>query len=236
MINATGFSFAYAEQKDSAIFQNASLDIAAGTVTAVIGPNGSGKTTLFELILGSLKPTQGEIRVSADANDRVIMPQTISAPWLLSVSEILDFIFSLNTRGEISEKEFLENLSESEKRRFKKIKDRRFGRCSAGERAWLLSSLLLTLPRKLYILDEPTAGVDPEFRVLIWDRIKRVAERGATILVSTHLLDEVGAHSQRVVMINDTKLIAFSSIADMIQATGTKTSDQAFISLVGERF
>ena len=232
MIKASQFSFSYSEQIDEPIFRNASFEITAGSVTAVIGPNGSGKTTLFEIILGTLKPTHGEIVVLAGPSDCVIMPQSISAPGLLSVSEIVEFIFSINSIKKNAAQEFQSSLTESERKRYKKIQHRKFGICSAGERAWLLCSILLSLPRKLYILDEPTAGVDPEFRILIWNKIKRVAEKGATILVSTHLLDEVGAHSQRVIMISDSNLLSFPSMSELIESTGKNSADQAFMSLI----
>jgi ABC-2 type transport system ATP-binding protein len=120
--------------------------------------------------------------------------------------------------------------------RWREIADRRFGRCSGGERAWLLCALMLFLDRELYLLDEPTVGVDPEFRALIWNRIRLRAREGKTILVSSHLLDEIGQNVDRLILLLAGQVRTFDDVDSFKRFYGKTTADEAFQAAVALAF
>ncbi|HXJ35001.1 MAG TPA: ABC transporter ATP-binding protein [Candidatus Eisenbacteria bacterium] len=177
-----------------------SLTIAVepGTIFAFLGANGSGKSTTIRMLIGVLEPTEGSIVVDGidviarprRVRDRIgYMGQKVSLYQGLSIRENVEFYAglygiegrALDTRwGELRER-FA--LSEAENERPENLP------AGIRQRAGLA---LATLHRpRLLFLDEPTAGVDVESRGLFWDRIQEEADRGVTVFVTTHFLEEV---------------------------------------------
>jgi ABC-2 type transport system ATP-binding protein len=88
---------------------------------------------------------------------------------------------------------------------------------------------LTTEGRDLFILDEPTAGVDPESRLLIWNRISNLTRAGKAVVVSSHLLDELNERTSRLLFINNGDLKMFSNFADFKTSHGASSADEAFV-------
>ncbi len=199
------------------------LNIPRGQIYGFLGPNGAGKSTTIRMLCGLLEPSGGEVKVlgydiprQAEALRRKIgyMTQQFSLYGDLTVQENLGFmgeVFSLPAKAlrqrirEATERYFLTDL-----------KDQRAGTLSGGQRQRLaLAAATLHKPEMLF-LDEPTSAVDPQSRRDFWDRLFDLAAEGATILVSTHLMDEAErCHS--LAIISHGKLVAEGSPQALMQ-------------------
>jgi ABC-2 type transport system ATP-binding protein len=205
------------------------IDIAVpeGQVWGFLGPNGSGKTTTIRMLCGLLKPDAGEgtclgHRLLTET-DRIksevgYMTQRFSYWEELSIRENLEFVARIYEvpNGRQKVEETLKRLGLMDRQ------DQLAGELSGGWKQRLaLAACMLHEPR-LLLLDEPTAGVDPQARRDFWEEIHRLSERGLTVLVSTHYMDEA-ERCDRIVYINLGKIIAQGTVADVIQQSGLTT-------------
>jgi ABC-2 type transport system ATP-binding protein len=177
--------------------RDVSLAISKGTIYGFLGPNGSGKSTTIRMLCGLLTPTAGEARVlgldvrrQAEQLKQQIgyMTQRFSLYEDLTVLENLQFIADVYAIPRRHRKkrveELLSDFNLQEKRR------QRAGTLSGGQRQRLaLAAAILHEPAMLF-LDEPTSAVDPQNRRDFWETLFQLADRGTTILVSTHYMDE----------------------------------------------
>jgi ABC-2 type transport system ATP-binding protein len=180
----------------------------AGQVVALLGPNGAGKTTAVKLLLGLSQPTAGKVRVfggdptnPANRMRTGAMLQVGRVPETLRVREHIDLFSSYYTKpmaaAEVLAAAGLEKLS-----------DRKFGDLSGGQKQRVLFALAICGDPDLLFLDEPTVGLDVEARRMLWDEIRRMVERGKTVLLTTHYLQEADALADRVAVINQGEIIA----------------------------
>ena len=188
--------------------------IKKGENYCLLGPNGSGKTTLIRCILGLLK-SEGSIHVLGYEmpydHDKIMskigyMPQNLSLYMDLSVKESLHFfgkIFGMRNRQERTEAvNNLLNIFLLSKWRTTKVEN-----LSGGMKRRLSLACTLVHDPELIILDEPTVGVDPMLRINFWNHFKELNERGATIITTTHVMDEA-EKSRLIGFMRDGKLIA----------------------------
>jgi len=172
------------------------LDIPAGRIYGFLGPNGSGKSTTLRMLCGLLTPSDGHAEVfglsvikDAEAIRRRLgyMPQKFSLWDDLTVLENLQFIGRMYGLGA----NLMPRIDEQLKTYWlEPLRDQRAGSMSGGQRQRLaLAAATLHAP-ELLLLDEPTSAVDPQSRRDFWERLFELAEAGATILVSTHYMDE----------------------------------------------
>jgi ABC-2 type transport system ATP-binding protein len=205
------------------------VDIAVpeGQVWGFLGPNGSGKTTTIRMLCGLLKPDEGEgtclgykLRSESDSIKRQVgyMTQRFSYWEDLSIRENLEFVARVyqvsDTKAKVDET--LERLGLVARQ------TQLAGELSGGWKQRLaLAACMLHEPR-LLLLDEPTAGVDPQARRDFWEEIHRLSEAGLTVLVSTHYMDEA-ERCDRIVYINLGKIIAQGTVADVIRRSGLIT-------------
>jgi ABC-2 type transport system ATP-binding protein len=174
-----------------------SLAIPAGITYGLIGPNGSGKTTLMRILVGISRPSAGTARVLGR-----IMPDREAAQAIgyltqlealyqdLTVEENLDFfarVYGLSGPARRLRIQEVLELVELAPRRAGLVAE-----LSGGMRRRLSLACALVHQPKLLVLDEPTVGVDPELRIQFWDYFERLTRAGASIIVSTHHLDEAG--------------------------------------------
>jgi ABC-2 type transport system ATP-binding protein len=113
--------------------------------------------------------------------------------------------------------------------RYKEIWSKKCSLCSYGETRWFFTLSLLSISNDFVILDEPTAGVDPEFRHYIWECLHGAARDGTAILVSSHNIDEVINNCSYFYMISQQRFNRFSSGSEFMRRYGVKTADGAFI-------
>jgi ABC-2 type transport system ATP-binding protein len=184
------------------------LAVRRGEVVAVLGPNGAGKTTAISLMLGLRRPTSGTVRVfgldprSVEARARCgAMLQESGLPDLLTVAELVRLFRSYYPRPVPAAAAIaLAGLEEAA--------NRRFGALSGGQRQRLFLALAACGDPELLFLDEPTVAMDVEGRRLFFRAIRECAERGRTVVLTTHHLEEADQLASRVVVIDRGAVIA----------------------------
>lgn len=200
---------------DVEALKNVNLKIHAGEVVALLGPNGAGKTTSVNLLLGMLRPTQGEVRLFGGDPNSVAsrtrtgaMLQLSGVPETLKVREHIE-LYSSYYPNPLRLKETLElsNLSD--------LAERPYGKLSGGQKQRLHLALALCGDPDLIFLDEPTTGLDVATRRALWEQIRGFLERGRTVVLTTHYIEEADALADRVVVINHGEIIAKGSPADI---------------------
>ena len=219
-----------------------SLDIAEGEFFGLLGPNGAGKSTLIHCTTGLARPTSGSIRVFGhDALEHYeqarlavgLAPQELNLDWFLTVEETLDYhggYFGM-PRPERRErtKELLDAFSLTAK------KEDRTRTLSGGmKRRLILARALMHRPR-LLILDEPTAGVDVELRLELWQYVQRINAEGTTILLTTHYLEEAEQLCDRIAFINDGRIVAGGTSEELSARYGVASLEDAYLGLVGRK-
>jgi ABC-2 type transport system ATP-binding protein len=199
------------------------LQIKAGEIFGFLGPNGSGKTTTLRMICGLLKPDAGSgtcagynILTESESIKRQVgyMTQKFSLYKDLSVRENLEFIARMYGLPDIKQcvDDGLDKLN-FPKSQAKKLA----GHLSGGwQQRLALAGAILHHPQVL-LLDEPTAGVDPQARREFWEEIHRLAETGITSLVTTHYMDEA-ERCHRLAYLSEGHILARGTIADVIQS------------------
>ena len=174
---------------------NVSLQIEQGHITGFLGPNGSGKTTSLRMLCGLLTPDSGTGQVlglefprgaAAIKRQTGYMTQRFSLYEDLTIEENLVFIARVYSLDRVAERvnETLDRLGLAKRRK------QLAGQLSGGWKQRLALAAAVMHEPKLLLLDEPTAGVDPQARRDFWDKIHRLADEGMTVLVSTHYMDE----------------------------------------------
>ncbi|WP_320837822.1 ABC transporter ATP-binding protein [Zhongshania sp.] len=200
------------------------LQMPRGQVWGFLGPNGSGKTTTIRMLCGLLKPSAGEgtclgfdLRRDAEAIRRQTgyMTQKFSFWADLSVRENLEFvarIYQLDNRRQCVD-ETLAVLGLAHRQH------QLAGALSGGWKQRLALAAVTMHKPKLLLLDEPTAGVDPQARRDFWDQIHLLSNEGMTVLVSTHYMDEA-ERCDHIVYLAHGKLITEGSVPDIIDQSG----------------
>ena len=216
-----GLGFSYGKLK---VINDLSLEIPAGTSFGLLGPNGSGKTTLIKLLVGLLKPGYGDIQClgqrpsPSNAKMRGYMPQLPSLYTELTVRNNIDFFARIYG---------LRNKKEREKRVDEVIKlvdlwDKRKTQVmhlSGGMKQRVSLGCAIVHNPPLIFLDEPTVGLDPDVRVSFWEYFKTLTSAGATIVISSHTMDDA-AHCDKLVFLRQGKVIAIGTPDELRSATG----------------
>jgi ABC-2 type transport system ATP-binding protein len=194
-----------------------------GEVFALLGPNGAGKTTTVETLEGYRVPDEGNVRVlgwdpireAGKLKPRIgVMLQQDGLYPGLTAREVLR-LFAGYFQHPQNIDELLERLGLTDAAR---IRSRRL---SGGQKRRLALAVALVGNPALVFLDEPTAGMDPQARLATWEIIRDLKRQGATVLLTTHLMDEAERLADRVAIIDHGRLIALDSPANM---TGTQNA------------
>ena len=196
--------------------------VRAGELVALLGPNGAGKTTAVKLLLGLIPPNAGRVRVfggdPTNPENRMrtgAMLQVGRVPETLRVREHID-LFSTYYPNPMPAAQVLAAAG------LEKLSGRKFGDLSGGERQRVLFALAICGDPDLLFLDEPTVGLDVEARRMLWDEIRRMVDRGKTVLLTTHYLQEADALAERVAVINKGEIIAIGTPAEIKAKTAGK--------------
>ena len=196
-----------------------SLEIEAGEFFGLLGPNGAGKSTLIHCATGLARLTVG------------LAPQDVNLDWFLTAAETLDYhggYFGMPRKKRRERtKELLDAFSLTEK------KDERTQTLSGGmKRRLILARALMHRPR-LLILDEPTAGVDVELRLELWQYVQRINAEGTTILLTTHYLEEAEQLCDRIAFINGGRIVAEGTNQELAVEFDVGSLEDAYLELVG---
>jgi ABC-2 type transport system ATP-binding protein len=213
------------------------LDIERGEIFALLGPNGAGKTTLISVVAGLLRATTGSVTVLGrdvvkdyQFTRRAIglVPQEINFDPFFNVEETLRIqagYFGIRL-SEARLEELLSALDLGAKRTTN-------SRALSGgmKRRLLIGKALVHEPRVLF-LDEPTAGVDVELRRSLWRYVRTLRERGTTIVLTTHYLEEAEELADRVGVIDRGRLVVVEEKAALLARHGTTSLEEVFVRLV----
>ena len=203
------------------------LEIKRGEILALLGPNGAGKTTLINAICGVVVPSSGSITV--DGFDVIkdfrktrsmigLVPQELQLEAFEQVFQNVSYtrgLYGKKANPEIIEK-ILKDLSLWDK------KDNRLRELSGGMKRRALIAKALSHEPQILFLDEPTAGVDINLRRDMWRVVKKLQEKGVTIILTTHYIEEAEAIADRVSVINHGEIILTESKNDLMQKMGQK--------------
>jgi len=225
IISVTNLSKTYASGFNA--LKNINLDIRQGEIFALLGPNGAGKTTLISIICGIVNATTGTVTV--DEKDIVrdyravrsmigLVPQELSTDMFETVWATVNFSRGLfgKPRDHAFVEKILKDLSLWEK------KDSRIMTLSGGMKRRLLIAKALAHDPRILFLDEPTAGVDVELRREMWDVVRAMRERGVTIILTTHYIEEAEEMADRVGVIAKGEIILVEEKTELMRKLGKK--------------
>jgi ABC-2 type transport system ATP-binding protein len=220
---------------DAVVLPGLSCDVAAGQVTGLLGPSGSGKSTLIRAIVGVQKVAGGTVEVlghpagSAALRARVgYMTQAPSVYGDLSARQNLNFFARVLDEPRTAVDRVLSDVSLEEHA------NRPVNRLSGGQRARVSLAVALLGEPDLLILDEPTVGLDPVLRKELWELFHRLTERGTTLVVSSHVMDEA-ERCHALLLLRDGELLAHAAPDELRARTGATNLEDVFLRLVEER-
>ena len=202
------------------------LDIRSGEIFALLGPNGAGKTTLIGAVCGLVRPTGGTITafgqdLSRDwrkARARIgLVPQELATDMFETVWRAVSYSRGLfgHPRDPARIEDILRSLSLWDK------KDAQIRALSGGMKRRVLIAKALAHEPELLFLDEPTAGVDVELRKGMWDQIAALKQRGVTIILTTHYIEEAEQMADRVGIIRGGRILMVDEKRAMMERLGT---------------
>ena len=223
-----------------------SFDVMEGEIFGLLGPNGAGKSTTLEIVETLREKTSGEVIVDGFNLDKdpgeikkIIGVQLQSSGYYpgLNLVQLVELFCGLYNR-KVGAMELLEmvNLKDKAKARFKEL--------SGGQKQrFSVATTLINEPRIIF-LDEPTTGLDPQARRSLWELIRNIRQRGTTVIITTHYMDEAEFLCDRVAIFDSGKIVALESpdkLIDNLVATGFERPkevkkanlEDVFISLTG---
>ena len=215
------------------------VDIACkpGEIVGVLGPNGAGKTTTMKMIYGLAHVDDGELRVlGLDARKQRrqvkarlgVVPQEANLDWDLTVRENLvqqALYFGSRADGRIDELLELAQLSQRGESKPREL--------SGGMQKRLLIARALINDPQLIVLDEPTTGLDPQARHLIWERLRRLTQEGKTLVLTTHFMEEAERICDRLAIMDHGKIVESGSPAELLERFGQPNLEGVFIEITG---
>ena len=215
------------------VLNDISLHIPQGKIVCLLGPSGSGKTTLIRIILGAIPADSGEVRIA----DTIVpnrpllsrigfMPQQDALYENLSAIDNLAFFAGLYG---IDRKTFRQRAYEAlQLVGLEADRDKLVAKFSGGMKKRLSLAVATLNNPEVLLLDEPTVGIDPVLRHSIWQQFDQWRAEGKTLLVSTHVMDEVNECDQAA-LINHGRLIAYDTIDNLLQSTQSGHIEELFI-------
>jgi ABC-2 type transport system ATP-binding protein len=203
------------------------VDIAAepGELLAVIGPNGAGKTTLLSILAGIVKPDEGELRLPREEVGWV--PQQAALYRRLSVEENLLLFARLEKRDDAhaAVEEMLELTGLGERR------GELVARLSGGNQQRINIAIGLLSHPQVLLLDEPSVGLDPRQRARLWEFVSALADRGTTVIFSTHDIQEAERYGKRVLVLADGEAVFDGSaeqLRDVVRSEAPEAASSDF--------
>ena len=225
VLTVSGLSKTYASGFNA--LKNINLEIRRGEIFALLGPNGAGKTTLISIICGIVTPSVGTI--TADGHDIArdfraartkigLVPQELATDMFETVWNTTQYSRGLfgKPRNAAFIEQVLRDLSLWDK------KDSKIMTLSGGMKRRVMIAKALSHEPSILFLDEPTAGVDVELRRDMWQMVRSLRERGVTIILTTHYIEEAEEMADRIGVINKGELVVVEEKTALMRKLGKK--------------
>ena len=213
------------------VLHDVDLTVAPGTITGLLGPSGCGKTTLIRCLAGIQRVEEGRVVVLGEpagspANRARVayVTQASSVYPDLTVRQNLRYFAAIHGTDDDTVRSALDHVGLTGR------EDDLTGNLSGGQRTRVSLAAALLAEPDLYLLDEPTVGLDPVLRRDLWRLFTDLAADGRSLLVSSHVMDEA-ARCDRVLLMRSGRLIADATPAELLESTGTQDVEQAFLAL-----
>jgi ABC-2 type transport system ATP-binding protein len=201
-----------------------SFEVHTGEIFGMVGPNGAGKTTTIECLEGMRCPTSGRLAVldldprdqGYELRERVgVQLQQSALPDRLKVREVLDLFAAFYKRA-LDWRPILDELGLAEKT------NAFFAKLSGGQKQRLFIALALLNDPEVVFLDELTTGLDPQARRAMWDLVKDIRDKGKTIFLTTHYMEEAEELCDRVAILDQGRVVALDSPRQLINSLGAE--------------
>ena len=215
------------------VLEGVSFDVRAGRITAILGPNAAGKSTVIKTILGLVRPDVGRILIDGVAVNGMpasrtalgYMPQQAHFPDNLTGSEILALLSDLRSRP-ATDLELIRDLG------LDREMTRPIRTLSGGTRQKLNAAMAFLFQPRLLILDEPTAGLDPFASAILKEKILRLRDLGASIILTSHVLADLEALVDDVVFLLEGRVMFKGSLHQLKESTGQDRLEPAVVRLM----
>lgn len=202
---------------------NLSLDCAPGELTALIGPNGSGKSTMLRIIAGLMQPDKGEVRIGGELmgisavqlrKKISYLPQRVAFPEQTTAKEVLTFFARIRKIPETRVSELISAFG------FHDFEKKKVGELSGGMLQRLAIAVVFLPQADLYILDEATNNLDAEGLARFHEEAQSVLERGAAVIMSTHILKEVEYMAHKIAILARGRVVLTRRVDQFVQDVG----------------
>ena len=229
MVNSVQVQQLRVQRGGQQVVRDLDFALVAGQITGLLGPSGCGKTTLMRALMGVQRGVRGTVTVlgepagSPTLRRRVgYVTQTPAVYADLTVGENLEYFAAVLSADRRRVAEVLEQVSLADR------SGQLVQTLSGGQRARVsLATALLSTPA-LLVLDEPTVGLDPVLRRDLWALFRVLADAGATLLVSSHVMDEA-ARCDRLLLMRDGRFVADDPPQELLRRTGARDVEEAFL-------
>ncbi|MGB5081912.1 MAG: ABC transporter ATP-binding protein [Burkholderiales bacterium] len=222
-LNVEALSFRYPGSGE-AVLSNVSLAVPAEGIFGLLGPNGAGKTTLISILAGQLRGATGRISAGAESIEALrrrlphclgLVPQEYAFYPMLSCAENLRFFGGVQGLAGSRLEERIQAVTAFA--RIEAVLGRRAGLLSGGLKRRLNLAIGLLSEPEILLLDEPTAGVDPQSRAFLLDSIRSLARAGRAILYTSHYMEEVEAICNRVAILDGGRVLLSGGMSEVLQ-------------------
>lgn len=213
------------------ILADLTFSVPRGTVTGLIGPSGSGKTTLMRSIVG-VQRAGGELLVLGQKAGHKKLRRTIGyvtqSPAVYGDLTVVQNLLYFGALTGAKRKHVDETI---QKVQLVPQRDQLVESLSGGQKARVSLAIALLGDPELYVLDEPTVGLDPVLRMELWDMFKELAKSGKTLLVSSHVMDEA-ERCKNLILLRDGKLLWHDTKHALLERTKKETVGDAFVTVI----
>ncbi|WP_433745918.1 ATP-binding cassette domain-containing protein [Falsibacillus pallidus] len=233
-MNIKNLSFSY---QNRSVLKNVNIEFKKNKTNVLLGLNGAGKTTLFDLMTGVIPMSENSCFKNFPSYDEVLY-QLQGIPFLTTLKgkDLVKVFLNSDYKNRNSKKPLKAQFDLTDGRE-KGLLDRlwelEFGKMSVGERRWLIITTICHLDRKLYIFDEPTAGIDPDAKIKILKRIEDLSnKKDSFVILSSHQLHELKYIDCHLFFLHQGEIIFNGSYNEFISFTNTENPDQAFYEMI----
>jgi len=213
---------------------NVSLDFERGNTISLIGPNGSGKTTLIKSILGLVIPETGIIKINnievktncAYRSQIGYMPQIGRYPENMTIGQVINMLKEIRKDCKTYDEELINGFG------MRGIQNKTMRSLSGGTRQKVSACLAFLFKPDIFILDEPTAGLDPVSSELLKDKIMKERANGKLILITSHVLSDLDDITSHIVYLQDGKLMFYKEVNELKKSTGEEKLNKVIANIM----